>query len=147
MRDVHHVTVSIDRPPREVYAFAADPRNLPRWAAGLARSELRPAGDAWVAESPMGRVCIRFVERNDLGVLDHDVTLPSGETVHNPLRVLRRGEGSEVVFTLFRRPGVGDEELARDREAVERDLGTLKELLEAGGRRAGERNVDRGAID
>jgi hypothetical protein len=32
---------------------------------------------------------LTFVPRNDYGVLDHFVTLPSGETVHNP----RRGRG------------------------------------------------------
>jgi hypothetical protein len=33
---VQHVSAFIDRRPAEVYAFASDPRNLPRWAAGLA---------------------------------------------------------------------------------------------------------------
>ena len=37
---------------------------------------------------------------HDHGVLDHDVTLPSGETVHNPMRVIPDGDGCEVVFTL-----------------------------------------------
>ena len=94
MPDVHHVSISIDRPPDEVYEFACDPRKLPRWAAGLARSEVRPEGGAWVVDSPMGRVRVRFADRNDLGVLDHDVTLESGETVHNPMRVPPRGEGA-----------------------------------------------------
>jgi uncharacterized protein YndB with AHSA1/START domain len=130
MADVHHVSVSIDRPPEEVYGFASDPRNLPRWAAGLARSVVRSEGVMWIVDSPMGKLRVRFTERNTFGVLDHDVTLESGETVHNPMRVLPRGEGSEVVFTLFRRQGVTDDELARDRDAVERDLSALKELLE-----------------
>ena len=30
-----HVSVAIDRSPAEVYGFAADPLNLPHWAAGL----------------------------------------------------------------------------------------------------------------
>jgi hypothetical protein len=29
-----------------------------------------------------------FVPRNEYGVLDHEVTLPSGESVHNPMRVI-----------------------------------------------------------
>src|SRR5688572_32617971 len=41
MHDVQHVSVSIARRPGEVYEFASDPRNLPAWAAGLARSEVR----------------------------------------------------------------------------------------------------------
>lgn len=130
MKDVHHVSITIARAPGEVYGFASDPHNLPRWAAGLARSEASRDGDAWIADSPLGRVRIRFAERNRFGVLDHDVELPSGEVVHNPMRVMPHGEGSELVFTLFRRPGMSDEELAEDRAAVETDLRTLKGLLE-----------------
>lgn len=125
-----HVSTGIDRPAGEVYAFAADPRNLPRWAAGLAGSTVEADGDHWVTESTLGRVRIGFAPRNDFGVLDHDVTLPTGETVHNPLRVLADGDGSEVVFTLRRRPGMSDEDFERDAEAVVADLGTLKAVLE-----------------
>lgn len=75
---------------------------------------------------------MRFAERNALGVMDHDVTLESGVTVHNPMRVKPHGEGSELLFTLIRRPGVSDDELAGDAAAVERDLAALKDLLERG---------------
>jgi hypothetical protein len=126
---VRHVSVSIDRPPSEVYAFAADPENLPRWARGLSGS-IEEVNGEWIAQSPMGRVKIRFVARNALGVLDHDVVLESGETVHNPMRVVASADGSELVFTLFRRPGMGEEAFAADAGAVEDDLRTLKGLLE-----------------
>jgi hypothetical protein len=129
---VRHVSVSILRPPADVYAFAAEPLNLPRWASGLSGS-IAGVNDEWVAESPMGRVTIRFVSPNDLGVLDHDVVLESGERFHNPMRVVANGDGSEVVFTLYRRPGMTDEEFAADARAVEDDLRTLKRLLEARG--------------
>jgi hypothetical protein len=130
MTDVHHISITIRRSPAEVYDFAVDPRNLPRWAAGLARSEVQQDGDAWIAEAPFGIVRIKFVDRNSLGVLDHDVTLESGEVVHNPLRVIPRADGSEFVFTLIRQDGMTDEELLRDKAAVEADLRTLKDLLE-----------------
>ena len=130
MPDVQHLSISISRRPAEVYEFASDPRNLPRWAAGLARSEVRQEGDEWVADSPMGKVKIRFTPKNPYGVLDHDVALGSGVTVHNPMRVVPNGEGSEFIFTLIRQPGTSDEKFAQDKAAVERDLRTLKELLE-----------------
>ncbi len=130
MHDVQHISVSIARRPAEVYEFASDPRNLPRWATGLARSEVRREGDEWVAEAPLGKVRVRFAPRNSFGVMDHDVTLESGITVHNPMRVVPNGEGSEFVFTLIRRPGMSDGQFAQDRAAVERDLKTLKDLLE-----------------
>jgi hypothetical protein len=128
--DVQHISVSIDRRSADVYEFVSDPRNLPRWAAGLARSQVRQEGDRWVADSPMGRVEIRFAPTNPYGVLDHDVTLESAITVHNPMRVVPNGEGSEFIFTLIRRPGMSSERFAEDRAAVEKDLQTLKGLLE-----------------
>ncbi|MGH7823012.1 MAG: SRPBCC family protein [Candidatus Binatia bacterium] len=124
-----HISVSIHRSPAEVYAFAANPVNLPKWAKGLSGSIENVDGE-WIADSPMGRVKVRFAPKNDLGVLDHDVVLASGETVHNPMRVVANGQGSEVIFTLFRRAGVGDEDFAADARAVQRDLEALKELLE-----------------
>jgi hypothetical protein len=38
--------------------------------------------------------------------------------------------GSEVVFTLLRKPGITDDQLAEDARFIERDLATLKRLLE-----------------
>lgn len=44
MHDVQHVSVTINRHPADVYEFASDPRNLPRWAAGLVGSEVTQEG-------------------------------------------------------------------------------------------------------
>ena len=125
-----HISITIDRPAAEVYDLAADPLNLPRWAAGLAGATVERDGDRWFTDSPMGRVTFTFAPRNPFGVLDHDVTLPSGETVHNPLRVISDGDGCEVVFTLRQRPGVTDEEFEQDARAVATDLAALKSLVE-----------------
>lgn len=130
MHDVQHISTYIDCKPNEGYEFASDPRNLPRWAAGLARSEVTQKGGAWIVYAPFGKVRVKFAERNGLGVMDHDVTLESGVTAHNPMRVLPNGAGSEFLFTLFRQPGMSDEQYAKDKIAVENDLRTLKHLLE-----------------
>ena len=130
MQDVQHVSISIQRSPADVYEFASDPRNLPCWAAGLARSEVRREEDEWIADAPFGKVRVKFAQRNPYGVLDHDVRLESGVIIHNPMRVVPNGEGSEFIFTLIRQPGMSDEKFAADRAAVEKDLRTLKELLE-----------------
>jgi len=130
MHDVQHISIYIARRPADVYEFASDPRNLPRWAAGLVRSEVRKEGDEWVADAPFGKVRVRFAEKNRFGVMDHDVTLDSGVTIHNSMRVVPNGEGSEFIFTLIRQPGMSDEKFAEDKAAVEKDLRTLKNLLE-----------------
>ena len=131
MTESRHLTVSIDRPAAAVYAYARDPAHLPDWAAGLAAGIRRERGE-WVADSPMGRVLVRFVPVNEYGVLDHDVVLPDGTSVTNPLRVLADGDGAEVVFTARRRPGMSDAEWAADVEAISADLERLKRAIEAG---------------
>jgi hypothetical protein len=131
--EVRHVSVSIDRPPDVVYQFAAAPENMPKWAVGLGTAFRQQSDGSWIAEGgPVGSATVRFVERNRLGVLDHDVTVQSGETIHNPVRVVPNGRGSEVLFTLFRRAGVSADQFAQDAQAVEKDLRTLKRLLETG---------------
>ncbi|MCM2358286.1 MAG: DUF1538 family protein [Geobacteraceae bacterium] len=126
---LRHISVSINRPPNEVYGFAANPENLPKWATGLGGS-IREVDGEWIADAPLGKVKIRFAERNEFGVLDHDVILESGVKIHNPMRVVPSGDGSEVTFMLLRRQGVSEEEFFADAEWVEKDLRILKELLE-----------------
>jgi hypothetical protein len=124
----HHVSRVIAATPEAVYEFASDVDNLPRWAAGLARADVLRDGDALLVESPMGRVVVRFVERNAFGILDHDVTLPSGTVVTNPVRVLAHPDGAEVVFTV-RQIELDDAEFNRDIETVAADLDRLADLL------------------
>ncbi|MBR8639070.1 SRPBCC family protein [Streptomyces tuirus] len=128
-RTSRHLGISIDRPAQEVYDYVSQPANVPGWAPGLARS-IELVDGRWVGESPMGRVEVVFTPRNDFGVLDHDVILPTGETVHNPMRVIADGPGCEVVFTLRRRPGMSEADFHRDAEAVSADLTALKRVLE-----------------
>lgn len=133
MTPVQHISISINRPPAEVYAWAGNPLNLPQWAAGLARSQVSPDGDSWQVQAPFGRVRLRFAPANDFGVMDHDVELETGEVVHNPMRVVPNGTGSEFIFTLIRQPGMTDAQFEADAQAVAADLQTLKKLLEAQG--------------
>jgi hypothetical protein len=128
-----HVNVWIEADPEAVYEFVADPQTWPKWAAGLAEGGLRQTCDGWVADSPMGRVTVEFAPRNEFGVLDHVVRLPSGEAVYNPLRVIPGGVGerrSEVLFTVRRRAGMTDEQFDADTAAVAADLETLRRLVE-----------------
>ena len=113
---------------QEVYDFASDPANLAKWASGL--GSIRKSGKDWISDSPMGKIKIEFAKKNKFGVLDHDVTLESGEMFHNPMRVVPNGSGSEVTFTLIRQSGMSDKSFMEDAKTVEKDLGILKSLLE-----------------
>ena len=124
-----HLNVFIDRPVSEVYAFAADPANLPRWAPGLGGSVVQEDGE-WYVETPAGRARVRFAPPNEYGILDHEVLTPSGETVYMPLRALADGDTSEVVLTVRRAPGTSDADFDRDTDAVRADLALLKQVLE-----------------
>lgn len=124
-----HVSASISRPTDEVYDFSSNPENLPLWTSGLSGAIKNVNGD-WVAESPMGRVKIRFANKNRFGILDHDVTLPSGEIFYNPMRVFPNNDGSELVFTLYQRPGMSDNDFTSDGEQIKSDLARLKTLIE-----------------
>lgn len=125
-----HLSVLIARPASEVYDYVADPRHVPEWAHGLG-SSVELVDGRWTADSPMGAVSFEFAPRNDFGVLDHDVTLPSGEVNTNPMRVIPDGQGSEVVFTLRQLDGMSDDDYERDAAAVAADLQALKALLES----------------
>ncbi|WP_181781860.1 SRPBCC family protein [Pseudonocardia pini] len=128
-----HVAVQVAAPAAAVYAFVTDPTNLPKWASGLADTEVVLREGRWISRSPMGEVEVSFVPRNEHGIADHDVTLPSGEVVANPIRILPNEEGCDVLFTVRRRPDMSAEDLARDVGLVRQDLETLARLLGGAG--------------
>ena len=129
VRQSRHLSVFIDRPVAEVYAFASDPANLPRWAPGLGSAVVEVDG-AWFVETAGGRLRVTFAPQNAFGVLDHEVSAPSGSTVYVPLRAIADGDGCEVVFTLRRAEGMSDAEFERDSALVSADLALLKQVLE-----------------
>jgi hypothetical protein len=124
-----HISERIGRPADEVYAYASDPANVPRWAPGLGNSVAEVDGQ-WFVDTPTERVRLAFAPRNDLGVLDHYLTPDSGEVIYVPVRVIADEGGSEVIFTVRRRPGMTDDEFKADGDAVAADLARLKRILE-----------------
>lgn len=123
------VHVSISSPAIEVLAFLGDLENWRSWAPWI-RSVNRAASRVRELDTEAGHMTVRFVEPNPVGVLDHDVTLESGLTARNSMRVLPNGSGSEVLMLLFQSPGVSNEEFARDIQAVTDDLARLKRVVE-----------------
>lgn len=126
-----HISEYIERSADETYAYVSNPANLPQWAPGLG-SSVEETGGQWFAETPEGRARFAFAPHNELGVLDHYLTLDSGEVIYVPMRVIPAEHGSEVIFTLRRRPGMTDAEFQADGDAVTADLGRLRRMLESG---------------
>lgn len=106
------LSVRIERPYTEVYSFLVEPGNSAKWASGMDSTAK-----------------VTSTEPNEFGILDHTVHLPDGD-VYVPMRAVRNGTGTEVLFLLFRQPEMDDEMFAADAEAVLKDLCTLKELLD-----------------
>jgi hypothetical protein len=113
----------------QIYDFLADPKNWNQWAHGLGKS-IRQSKDGWIADSDGGTIEVRFTPRNGLGVVDHYVNRPSGAQVYVPMRLIVSGQGCELLFTLFRKPQMSDQQFAADAGYVQRDLDCLRFLLE-----------------
>lgn len=113
-----------------VYEFAHRMQNLPLWASGLATGIEQRDGQ-WFTDSPMGKVQVAMAPANPFGVLDHDVTLPDGTTVHNAFRVTPCGEqGSLLSFVVLRLAGVSQADFDADVVHVRKDLAALQQLME-----------------
>lgn len=126
---VKHISISINKPTNEVYQFASNPEHMAKWV-GFIKSVTRE-NDLWFAHSDLGKIQVNFAARNNFGIMDHAVTLPDGETVNNPFRVIPNDKGSELIFTLFHLPGRTEEDFNQDAKAVKSDLHTLKTILES----------------
>lgn len=82
-----------------------------------------------MTEGLEGPIKIRFSDHNAFGVMDHYVDVGTGTEIYIPMRVVENREGAEVLFTLFRQPGMSDEKFAADADWVKRDLLALKGLI------------------
>ncbi|WP_248929617.1 hypothetical protein [Paenibacillus hamazuiensis] len=123
------LSVTIERRPEEVYEYFLDMTQFPKWATSFSQS-VRKTDEGWIVETPDGPMSFRFAENRAFGVLDHYVSLVPGQEIYNPVRVVANGSGSELMFTLYQQPGMSDDRFAEDAGMVERDLHSLKKMLE-----------------
>lgn len=130
LRPAKPLSVAIARDPDTVYAFASEPLNFPKWVGSFVeRAENRDG--KWFLITSLGEQQIVFAEKNHLGVLDHHMILADGARIYAPMRVIANGTGSLVTFTLFQLEGMSDADFERDAGMVQRDLESLKAVLEA----------------
>ena len=125
------VSISIKRPWKEVYEAIWRPESFPKWASGLSQvSLIEQANGTWHAEGPTGRSAIRFTDHNPFGVMDHYVLVEGSMEVYVPMRVIANMDGADVALTLFRQPGMSEQDFLHDIDWVRRDLAALQALLE-----------------
>lgn len=125
---VKNISVAINKPAKEVYQFASQPENFPKWVAFV--RAIRKEDNHWIGTTSQGDIRIKWPVPNEYGILDHQVTFANGETVDNPMRVITNNKGCEFVFTLFRMPGKTSAEFEEDAKLVTADLQTLKKTME-----------------
>jgi hypothetical protein len=123
------MSASIKSDHKTVYDFVSNLENLPRWASSTFPSIKEVKGE-WVVDSPNGRNKVMITEKNNFGILDHYVKLTSGVEVYVPMRVIKNGDGSEVLLTVFQAPEMTDDGYAKDLQTVEKDLNHLRTLIE-----------------
>ena len=124
------VRVAIQAAPEEVFSFLRDMYNWKTWAPWI-HSVRRSSARDWLLDTKAGPMKVHFVESNGPGVLDHEVTLASGVTVLNSLRVSPISRGSELAMVVVQEPGASSEDFERDVQAVRDDLARLKNVAEA----------------
>lgn len=131
MLESRTLSIFIARPWQQVYETVWRPQDFARWASGLSASPLEKVDAVWWrATGPDGPIAIRFSDHNAFGVMDHYVDLGAGTVIYVPMRIVANQEGAEVLFTLFRQPGMSDQKFAADAEWVVRDLLALKALFD-----------------
>src|SRR5262245_28458606 len=123
-------TVTIPARPDDVFAFLAEPENLPRWAVGFARGIHRAAG-GWVVQTGHGDVPIRILADRERGTIDFLMSIAHGVEATAYSRLLPNGDSAEFVFTQFRQPGMSDEVFAGQRSALAEELALLPILFRA----------------
>ncbi|MGH9974654.1 MAG: SRPBCC family protein, partial [Nitrososphaeraceae archaeon] len=100
-----------------------------KWASSTFPT-IKEVNGKWVVDTPNGQNKVMITERNKFGILDHHVILASGVEVYVPLRVVKNGDDSEVMLTVFQAPDMTDEGYAKDIQTIEKDLNHLKTLIE-----------------
>jgi hypothetical protein len=124
-------SIAIDAPRDEVFAFLADPENLPRWAVGFCRSIRRDDSGRWIVSTSQGELAVRYVTDEEAGTVDFYMTVAAGSEIAAFSRVVPNGDGSEYVFTQLQHPGMPDDVFDGQVRALIEELQVLRALLHA----------------
>jgi hypothetical protein len=125
-------SVTIAAPAADVFAFVAEPVNLPAWAVGFCRA-IRPDGDdgVWIVSTAHGEVPIRYVVRPEAGTVDFHFEPAPGVQTTAYSRVVPNGDGCDYVFTQLQPGGMSDATFEEQTHALEAELEVLRGLMHA----------------
>jgi hypothetical protein len=125
-------TVSIEADPSLVFAFLADPQNLPLWAVGFCR-RIRYDDEAgrWIVTTAEGEIPIRYAIDRSAGTIDFHFSPAPGVEMMAYSRVVPNSNGSEYIFTQFQAPGMSDAVFESQLHALAGELVVLRGVLHA----------------
>jgi hypothetical protein len=120
------VTVVLDAPADEVFAYLSRIENLPGWADEFARELRWDDGDA-IVENGLGEFVFRIEADPTSGVIDMLAGPTADELALFPTRVVALpGSRAAFTFTMFQQPGVPDELFEAQHASLERELDNVR---------------------
>ncbi|WP_140048972.1 hypothetical protein [Devosia lucknowensis] len=126
------ISLAINWPWAELYAFLSNPQTINRWTQGLFPTPLSPVTDhTWRTLYDGEEVIIAFTPANPFGVLDVELIWTDKPPRHYVARLFPNGEASELCCTIIQRPGESDAAFASECEWVRIDLDILKTYIES----------------
>lgn len=126
-------SVAIDAPSDQVFAFVAEPSNLPRWAKAFTRADGRTAR----LETPEGvvEIGLRTDASPDAGTIDWTMTFPGGAVARAYSRVTPDSAARSIYAFVLMPPPVPLEALEgafeTQRKTLAEELVRLKSVVEA----------------
>jgi hypothetical protein len=120
------VTVLLDAPKEDVFAYLADVENLPKWATEFARELRYDDGKAKVVNG-LGEFFFELDADPDTGVIDMYAGPAESELALFPTRVVELPDArSAYTFTMFQAPAMPDELFAAQYESLLRELDNIR---------------------
>ena len=124
------VTIALNAPREEAFAFLSKVENAPRWATEFIQ-ELKQVGGEYYVVTPMGELLYRVNADEHTGVIDILVGPTEDELGLFPTRVVPLPDGrSAYSFTMFRAPGVPDAVFEDQYESLQRELQGLQRTFQ-----------------
>ncbi len=122
------VSVSIMRKPEDVYEFISDLNNWPKFSDFA--KKLENIQGKWITHTDQGDIEIIPHFNKKLLLLDSVCVLASGEEQFIPYRVVKNGEGSELIMTNYQGKTSSDEDYQQQLQWMKDELENVKRLLE-----------------
>ncbi|MDY6943265.1 MAG: SRPBCC family protein [Pseudomonadota bacterium] len=124
----HTESVTLEAPAAIVYAYLADPGNLPKWANVFCQS-IEHDGNGWRAQTVAGQIGIRYECHEVCRTIDIVSLIEPGVEDTAYTRVMPNGAGCEFTFTFYRDPDMSDELFDSQRWGLREELRTLRAII------------------